>query len=68
MEDYEYLYLLKTLVTKSQGRPSILSQRTALLSELNEKVIPNFTDHTRDVRSLTSFRRRMGEIIARLIG
>ena len=68
MEDYEYLYLLKALVAEGQGRPSALQQGAALLSELRENVVPNFTEHTRDIRYLTSFRRRMGETIARLIG
>jgi hypothetical protein len=57
MEDYEYLYLLR-----EQGT----SEGEALLSELETRIVPNFTDHTRSENDLANFRRRAGDIIARL--
>lgn len=58
MEDYEYLYMLREL--SSTGN----EQAKRLLEELEEKVAPSFTEHTRDARYLEDFRLRAGQAIA----
>ncbi len=67
MEDYEYLHLLRELLTSGKGSKSDREQGRALMKELEEKVIPTFTEHTRDAGYLEDFRRRMGQTIGRLM-
>lgn len=59
MEDYEYLYMLKE-ISKSGSQ-----QAKKLLEEFEEKIVPGFTEHTRDHVYLEDFRLRMGQIIAK---
>ena len=58
MEDYEYLYMLREIAESGD------EQAKGLLEELKEKIVPNFTEHTRDPRYLEDFRLRMGQTIA----
>jgi len=58
MEDYEYLYMLRELSAAGD------EQAKRLLEELEGKIVPNFTDHTRDPRYLEDFRLRAGQTIA----
>ncbi len=62
MEDYEYLYMLRKLSESGN------EQAKSLLEEFEEKVVPNFTEHTRDSNYLEDFRFRMGQIIAKAEG
>ena len=59
MEDYEYLYMLRELSESGN------EQAKSLLVEFEEKVVPNFTEHTRDSDYLEDFRFRAGQIIAK---
>ena len=59
MEDYEYLYMLRKLSESGDD------QAKELLEEFEKKIVPNFTQHTRDPRYLEDFRLRMGQAIAR---
>ncbi len=61
MEDYEYLYMLREL--SEDGN----EQAKKLLEELEEKVVPDFTGHTRDANYLEDFRLRIGQVIAESI-
>jgi rubrerythrin len=58
MEDYEYLYLLREV---AEGKNE---HARALLQELNQKVVPNFVEHTRDANYLENFRRNIARVIA----
>ncbi len=66
MEDYEYLYLLRERVAAGSGAAADLERGAALLRELEEEVVPDMADYTRDARYLASFRRRVGDAIARM--
>ena len=57
MEDYEYLYILKEL--SSDGNESA----KRLLERLDNQVVPNFTDHTRNHYFLEDFRIQAGYVI-----
>lgn len=58
MEDYEYLYKLKELSESGN------KQAKKLLDEMEEKIVPSFTNHTRDHDYLEDFRLRVGQVIA----
>jgi len=58
MEDYEYLYMLRELSESGN------EQAKSLLVEFEERVVPNFTEHTRDSSYLEDFRLRIGQVIA----
>jgi len=58
MEDYEYLYMLRELSEAGDERAK------KLLKEMDEKIVPNFTEHTRDADYLEDFRFRVGQAIA----
>jgi len=61
VEDYEYLHLLKEVAKSNQDN----SQKARdLLQEFEEKIVPNFVEHTRDANYLETFRRNMGSVIA----
>ncbi|MCK9266805.1 DUF4091 domain-containing protein [bacterium] len=66
MEDYEYLYLLRDLMQKGKGSEKDREEGKSLMKEFNEKIVPDFTGHTRDVKYLEDFRLRVGKTIVKL--
>ncbi|HNS33369.1 MAG TPA: DUF4091 domain-containing protein [bacterium] len=66
MEDYEYLYLLRELLEKGEGSTKLIKQGNKLMKEFEEKIVPGFTNHTRDAAYLEDFRRRMARLIVKL--
>ena len=61
MEDYEYLVMLRDVATA--GDP--LGERAVdMLDEFEQRIVPSFTEHTRDATYLEVFRRRAGRVIA----
>jgi len=65
MEDYEYLYILKEIANTESKQAQNAKD---MLQEMEQKIVPNFVEHTRDARYLNSFRRRMGELISKTSG
>lgn len=59
MEDYEYLYMVKKLAESGD------EEADNLLDEMEKKIIPSFTEHTRNSDYLGDFKRRMGKVIAK---
>ncbi|MBD3182076.1 DUF4091 domain-containing protein [Candidatus Poribacteria bacterium] len=59
MEDYEYLYMLKELAQEGN------KEAGKLMDEMNEKIVPSFTEHTRDAAYLDDFIKRAADVIAR---
>lgn len=57
MEDYEYLYMLKELENNGNEEAKRLFER------INESVVPNFTEHTRNHHYLEDIRTQAGQII-----
>ncbi len=66
MEDYEYLYLLRDLLKKEQIPLKLKEQGEGLMKELEEKVVPNFTEYTRDAEYLEDFRSRVAKLIIQI--
>jgi len=57
MEDYEYLYMLKDLADSGD------EQAKKLFVRINESVVPNFTEHTRNHSYLDEIKTQAGQII-----
>jgi hypothetical protein len=57
MEDYEYLYMLRELADNGNQDAKHLFDR------INETVVPNFTEHTRNHHYLDDVRTQAGQII-----
>jgi hypothetical protein len=57
MEDYEYLYMLRELADNGNQDANHLFDR------INETVVPNFTEHTRNHHYLDDVRTQAGQII-----
>jgi len=66
MEDYEYLYLLRELLEKGNGTAKLIKHGNELMKEFEEKIVPGFTNHTRDAAYLEDFRSRMAKLIVKL--
>jgi len=66
MEDYEYLYLLRELLLKGKGSQEARKQGEELMKELEEKIVPDLTGHTRDAMYLGDFRLRVAKTIVKL--
>ena len=66
MEDYEYLYMLRDLLKRGEGNPEDLEEGRRLLREMDERIVPDFTGHTRDAGYLESFRLRVAKAIMKL--
>lgn len=61
MEDYEYLVMLRDV---AEGGGSDGARASEMLTEFEERIVPSFTEHTRDAVYLEVFRRRAGRVIA----
>lgn len=59
LEDYEYLTLTRELADSGN------SAAKRILQDVEEKIVPGWTDHTRDWRLLNDIRMRMGELLSK---
>jgi Glycoside hydrolase 123, catalytic domain/Glycoside hydrolase 123 N-terminal domain len=64
IEDYEYLYLLRSLVERAQGEPA--AAEAAKLLAIPEEIVTDKTHFTRDPQPLLAHRRKVAEAIERL--
>jgi hypothetical protein len=68
LEDYEYLSLLRDLLSEIEARPEALDRRSWLepareLLSVPPKVVTTLTDFTSDSNDVDSFRRQLAEAI-----
>jgi hypothetical protein len=63
IEDYEYLVMLKKIVSEDNGRHKRLIREAATLLDIPDSLVKDQKEYNKDPKSIIEYRNRIGELL-----